>query len=76
MAFLFGVDRRRVIPPFARKTLLREYAEFARTGSEKTKTKKNVVLFADVYTQYNNPRVGIAAIRLFGKLASPLRPHP
>ncbi len=76
LELLFGVDRRRVIPPFAEKTLLQQYAASPRNGASRTgrgKTK-NVALFTDVYTQYNNPRVGMAAIRLFGKLGIPLAP--
>jgi iron-sulfur cluster protein len=76
LELVFGVDRRRVIPPFARKTLSQQCAASARSGATRPAGGKarKVALFTDVYTQYNNPRVGMAAISLFGKLGISVAP--
>ncbi|HEX9005675.1 MAG TPA: LUD domain-containing protein [Bacteroidota bacterium] len=70
-----GVDRRRSLPPFARHTLVRQFAEY-RTGDGAAGTPKGpgpgVELFADVYTNYNNPQVGMATVRVFDTLGIPI----
>jgi Fe-S oxidoreductase len=68
---MLGIDHRRNIPLFATSTLS---AQFQRHVPAKTVSKSPVVgsrkllLFADVYTQFNNPKVGMATVRLYEKL--------
>jgi len=59
---LLGIDRRRRPPAFARRTLRRlvgEAASFA-SGSR----HHGAVLFPDTFTNYYEPAVGLAAVRL------------
>ncbi len=63
-----GFDKRRKIPRFAKKSLQKQYQEYRKTNVVKRNTQNSaneVVLFADVYTNYNNPQVGMAAIKAF-----------
>ena len=61
-----GVDRRRSIPKFASQTLTKQFKKFSEKNSKKVNTQE-VVLFADVYTNYNNPNIGMATARVFDK---------
>jgi iron-sulfur cluster protein len=71
-----GVDKRRAIPRFAPRTLEQEYAASSRQGDRRGapghKEKKKLLLFPDVYTNYNNPRVGMATVSVFRKLGLPV----
>ena len=62
-----GVDRRRSIPKFAYQTFTKQSQKYYKNKSRR-KNKHEVVLFADVYTNYNNPHIGMAAVRIFDKL--------
>lgn len=70
-----GVDRRRPIPKFAEKTLVRQYEEY-RTKSPAPdippSDMRRLVLFPDVFTNYQNPQVGMATVRVFEKLGLPV----
>jgi Fe-S oxidoreductase len=61
----FGVDRRRALPPFSRRTLVRARELEPMTGR---KPQAKAVLFADVYTNYGLVERGVAAIRLLRAL--------
>lgn len=70
-----GVDKRRKIPGFAGKTLTRQYEGYraknkapAAAGDATCK----LVLFADVFTNYQNPQVGMATVRVFETLGLPV----
>ena len=63
----FGVDRRRQIPPIAAKTLYSQY-HLQHKDKPVSKLKNSAVLFADIYTNYNNPGNGMAVLRVFNKL--------
>lgn len=70
-----GVDRRRSIPAFAKKTLAREYEEYRKKNPPPAALDhdmRELVLFADVFTNYQNARVGMATIRVFEKLGFPV----
>ena len=57
-----GIDRRRTLPTFARdhfRKWFRRHRADARAG-----TRGTVVLLDDCFTTYNNPEVGIAAVRV------------
>ncbi len=70
-----GVDRRRAIPSFAGSPLTAQFKKHRKKAGAATAregTVPGVVLFADVYTNYNNPRVGMAAVRVFDALDIPI----
>ncbi|HEY8676337.1 MAG TPA: FAD-linked oxidase C-terminal domain-containing protein [Candidatus Dormibacteraeota bacterium] len=56
-----GISRRRPLPPFERRTLLRWYA---RRGRPQTACLGRVVMLADSFTTFTEPGVGIAAVEL------------
>ncbi len=75
MEKVLGVDKRRAIPHFAGKTLVKQYDEYRKVNSVKSISNESfseVILFADVYTNYNNPQVGMAAVKVFDKLGIPI----
>lgn len=62
-----GVDKRRVMPPYANQgfdSWMREHQEERQVDS----TKPTVALFADTWTMYHEPEVGIAATRVLEAL--------
>jgi iron-sulfur cluster protein len=64
MEKLFGVDRRRALPSFSRKRLRSRLKNIgAGTGSS-----GRVVFFPDVYADYNDPELGVRAIKLLQSL--------
>jgi iron-sulfur cluster protein len=75
MENIVGFDRRRPLPEFAKRTLVRLYNEYRKKSFLKTKVRSintDVILFADVFTNYNNPHVGMAIVRVFEKLGIPI----
>ncbi len=64
MESLAGVDRRRTLPSFSRKRLR---ARIAPLGSGSGKAGK-VVFFPDVYADYNDPELGVRAIKILQSL--------
>ncbi len=75
MEKIVGLDKRRPIPRFANKTLKRQYKLYRKSNSIQISdvSKKGLVLFADVFTNYNNPQVGMATVRVFDKLGIPIK---
>ena len=72
---IIGFEKRRKIPLFANKTLVKQYKEYRKANKLKSKINEStpgIVLFADVFTNYNNPNVGMAAIKVFDKLGMPI----
>ncbi len=61
-----GIDRRRALPPFSRRTLVGAARELKSVTSKHPQAK--AVLFADVYTNYGLVERGVAAIRLLRAL--------
>jgi len=62
-----GVDRRRELQPFASQTFVQWFR--SRGGSPiTTSSRGEVVLLADTFTNYNQPHLGIAAIKVLEKL--------
>jgi len=53
----FGIDRRRELPQFTRQTLSQRMA-----GRGSTSDHPTAVLFADTFTEFENPEIGVAAI--------------
>lgn len=70
-----GADKRRAIPKFAEKTLARQYKECREKSEqpgERRDAGRKLILFADVFTNYQNPQVGMATVRVFEKLGLPV----
>lgn len=65
---IFGFDIRREIPPISSGDLQKLYKNYRKANCENKSEKVNAVLFADIYTNYNNPEVGLSIIKLFDKL--------
>jgi len=64
MEWTLGVDRRRTLPPFARRTLR------SRVNARGTKASRvgKVAFFPDLYAEYNNPDLGLKAIDILERL--------
>jgi Fe-S oxidoreductase len=63
-----GIHPMRKLPPFARSTLRRHLRRNPlRSGSD---SAPNVVLFNDTFTNYNEPWIGIAALKLLERAGS------
>jgi iron-sulfur cluster protein len=60
MEQVVGADRRRTLPLFARKRLRGRVASLASGSSEQGK----VIFFPDVYADYNDPELGVKAIKI------------
>lgn len=70
-----GIDKRRSIPSFANETLEKQYRRYRLNNKPASVTKptfSHTVLFADVFTNYNNPEVGMSTVRVFDKLGLPI----
>jgi FAD/FMN-containing dehydrogenase/Fe-S oxidoreductase len=52
---IFGIDRRRTLPDWSRRT-------FAEMTALRTQTAADAVLFNDTFTNYYNPEIGLAAL--------------
>jgi Fe-S oxidoreductase len=67
---LLGIDRRRLPPAFARRTLFRQFVDTLGTTPEGV---PDVLLFPDTFTNYYEPEIGMAALAwLRATGASPL----
>lgn len=63
---IFGIDTRRELPRFANQVFTKWYKEHSKNGAVKSADK--VVLFVDLFTNYNDPDVAIAAISVLEKM--------
>jgi len=75
MERVIGFDRRRAIPAFAPATLVQQFAAHAKSSMRKTTfdaAQPRLVLFADAYTNFSNPHVGMAVVRVFEQLGMPV----
>ncbi len=61
---LYGFDRRRTPPVFARQTFLAWWNERVPTDLDKGAESAQVALFADTFTNYYEPRHAMAAVQL------------
>jgi FAD/FMN-containing dehydrogenase/Fe-S oxidoreductase len=68
---LLGIDRRRVPPAFARRTLLQQFPELQRYDVSDPPDRR-VLFFADTFTNYFEPEIGAAAIALFDRAGCPV----
>lgn len=72
---IIGFDKRRHIPKFAETSLTRLYKNHINNSIKSKKGNRSVskvVLFADVYTQYNNSQAGMAIVKVYEKLGLPV----
>ncbi len=56
---LLGIDRRRRLPPFARRTFVQQFT----AGMAPDNPGQEVLLFPDTFTNYFQPEIGMAAVR-------------
>jgi FAD/FMN-containing dehydrogenase/Fe-S oxidoreductase len=67
---LLGVSRHRVLPKFAPRTFRRQFEAHSplptgrSSGGPGVRENSQVVLFADTFTNYNQPSIGLAAVRV------------
>jgi Fe-S oxidoreductase len=61
-----GIDRRRVPPAFARRSLVRRFSSLPSNG-EIDRAARRILLFPDTFANYFQPEVGAAAIELLQK---------
>ncbi|MGA2372263.1 MAG: LUD domain-containing protein [Candidatus Korobacteraceae bacterium] len=65
MENVVGLDRRRKLPAFPRKTWQQLYLdEHANVPARAVKSSPDVLMFADVFTNYGSPERGMAAMRV------------
>ena len=56
-----GIDSRRRLPRFERDTLERQFAKLKKNLPDPT---ARVVFFPDIFANYNDPRIGVKAVKL------------
>ena len=61
-----GIDRRRRLPAFARRTFRQWFRK--RQGAASAGARGTVALFVDTFTEYNHPEVGKAAVAVLERL--------
>ena len=63
-----GVDRRRVMPAYAKRSFDGWRRTHEKMQTKPTESKPKVALFADTWTMYNEPEVGVAATQVLEAL--------
>lgn len=63
---MFGIDSRRDLPEFAPKTFRSLYRKHKNNGAVRFEDK--VVLFVDLFTNYNDPKIGMDAVNVLEKM--------
>jgi FAD/FMN-containing dehydrogenase/Fe-S oxidoreductase len=59
---LLGIDRRRTPPPFTRNTFAQQFQRRSNPQSESAiRNPQSAILFADTFTNFNHPEIGLAA---------------
>ena len=58
---LFGIDRRRSLPPWAHRTLARAWRRRRPAGNGARRATPDAILFNDTFTNYFDPQIGLAA---------------
>ncbi len=61
----FGLDHRRQLPPFPRKTWQQLYHDQPQDGQSGA---SDVLMFADIFTNYGSPERGMSAIRVLREI--------
>jgi iron-sulfur cluster protein len=70
MEKVVGLDRRRKLPPFPRKIWQQLYREQSPNDSPRRPRAglSNVLMFADVFTNYGSPERGMSAVRMLREI--------
>jgi iron-sulfur cluster protein len=63
-----GFDKRRSVPKTPNNTLEKDYFNYRKSNRAIDKYGLKTILFADIFTNYDNPDCGIAIIKVFDKL--------
>ena len=58
---LFGIDRRRSLPPWSRRTLARAWRRRRSAADGARSASPDAILFNDTFTNYYDPEIGLAA---------------
>jgi Fe-S oxidoreductase/FAD/FMN-containing dehydrogenase len=66
LEIIFGIDKRRDLPKFASRTFRSLLKEHRKTGTLKSPDK--VVLFVDLFTYYNDPKIAMDAVQVLEKM--------
>jgi len=62
---VFGIDRRRTLPPWTRRTFAQQFRDRARQLAPSPQPlAATVILFSDTFTNYNDPDIGLAAVEV------------
>jgi Fe-S oxidoreductase len=61
---VFGIDRRRILPLYAKHSLPRWFDKARKSAPNENRENRGVVLFNDTFMNYHEPEIGKAAIRL------------
>jgi FAD/FMN-containing dehydrogenase/Fe-S oxidoreductase len=73
---LFGIDRRRQLPRFARPSFRRKCLASTHGTTKRSSTQSQIaLLFPDTFVKYFEPALGMAALRLSELLDSPALPE-
>jgi Fe-S oxidoreductase len=86
---LFGIDRRRTLPAWTRRTFLQQFRDRARQLAPSPQPRRDrlapspqplaptVILFTDTFTNYNQPEIGLAAVDVLAAAGTETRlvPH-
>jgi FAD/FMN-containing dehydrogenase/Fe-S oxidoreductase len=65
-----GIDRRRELPEFSRETFLSWWTRHAAGRRDIDEQTPHIAVFADTFTNYYEPRHGVAAVRLAEKVGA------
>ncbi|MBZ5558579.1 MAG: FAD-binding protein [Acidobacteriia bacterium] len=65
---ILGVDRRRTLPAFARRTLAQSVARATSNDVARAfqASDRGPILFNDTFTNFNHPEIGVAALEVLG----------
>jgi Fe-S oxidoreductase len=72
---LLGIDRRRVPPAFAERPFMRQYSKGG-SAVVPDVASRVVLLFPDTFTNYHEPEIGTAAVKLLQRAGCQLIPAP
>jgi FAD/FMN-containing dehydrogenase/Fe-S oxidoreductase len=73
---LLGIDRRRPLPQFARRSVRRTFLTSShKTGTRASDQSQAALFFPDTFVKYFEPALGMAAMRLSELLGSPALPE-
>jgi len=65
---IIGFDSKRPMPMFSKQTLVKSYKNYRKLHEANSSSDIKTILFADVFTNYNNAEVGMSVIKVFEKL--------